>query len=97
MIPPLCGDGMAMALRSAELCGPLLTAYLRNHYSWDEVGKRHSRLWHREFNQRLRVGRWLETMLLSESTADIFLRVGAHVPAVANYLLQATRGASHET
>jgi flavin-dependent dehydrogenase len=23
LIPPLCGDGMAMALRSAELCAPL--------------------------------------------------------------------------
>ena len=95
MIPPLCGDGMAMALRSAEMCGPLLTGYLHNHYSWGEVGKHYSRLWHREFNQRLRVGRWLETMLLSAPTADFLLRIGAYLPVVANYLVQATRGASH--
>jgi flavin-dependent dehydrogenase len=29
MIPPLCGDGMAMALRSTALCAPLAHAYLR--------------------------------------------------------------------
>ncbi len=29
VIPPLCGDGMAMALRSVELCGPLADSYLR--------------------------------------------------------------------
>jgi flavin-dependent dehydrogenase len=29
MIPPLCGDGMAMALRGAELCAPLAHEFLR--------------------------------------------------------------------
>jgi flavin-dependent dehydrogenase len=94
MIPPLCGDGMAMALRSAELCAALLDGYLRNHYSWHQMGREYSRQWHKEFDQRLRVGRWLEAMLLSAPTADLLLRVGAILPSVANYLVRATRGAN---
>jgi flavin-dependent dehydrogenase len=95
MIPPLCGDGMAMALRSAELCGPLLSGYLHNRYSWREVGEQYSRVWHREFSRRLHIGRWLESMLLFAPTADLLARVGGAVPALANYLVQATRGANH--
>jgi flavin-dependent dehydrogenase len=95
MIAPLCGDGMAMALRSAELCAPLVAGYLRATLSWDELGRRYSRLWHSEFDQRLRLGRWLESMLLSPTTAALLFRAGAAFPALANYLVRATRGAPH--
>lgn len=95
MIPPLCGDGMAMALRSAELCAPVLAGYLCNAFSWREMGKQYSRLWHNEFNQRLCIGRMLETMLGAAPMADFLLRVGATIPSVAEYLVRATRGASN--
>ncbi len=93
MIPPLCGDGMAMALRSAHLCAPLLDAYLRAACSWSGLGESYRRLWHREFDRRLRIGRLLETLLLSPRTTDLLFSVGARIPALADYFVRATRGA----
>ena len=40
MITPLCGDGMAMAMRSAELCAPLADAFLRGQISQAEWAQR---------------------------------------------------------
>ena len=40
MIAPLVGDGMAMALRSAELCGPLVDSYLQGMLLLAGIGKR---------------------------------------------------------
>jgi flavin-dependent dehydrogenase len=92
MIAPLVGDGMAMALRSAELCAPLIDGYLQGALSWQEVGKRYTRLWHSEFNRRLAVARLLENMLQSPRRADLLFRLGATFPLLANYLVRATRG-----
>jgi menaquinone-9 beta-reductase len=95
MIPPLVGDGMAMALRSAELCGPLLDGYLRGDYIWHEFGRRYLRLWHREFDPRLRVARLLENILLAPRMANLLVGAGTRMPWLANYLVQATRGTNH--
>lgn len=93
MIPPLCGDGMAMALRSAELCAPLVNGYLRSACTWAELGSRYSALWQAEFGARLRTGRRLEALLLSPRASEWLLKVGKAFPALADYLLRATRGA----
>jgi flavin-dependent dehydrogenase len=92
MIAPLCGDGMAMALRSAEVCGALIDGYLRSAFSWHELGRRYNRLWHQEFDHRLRLGRLLEKILQRPLTADLLFRTGATLPFLANYLVRATRG-----
>lgn len=71
MIPPLCGDGMAMALRSAELCVPWVDGYLRGALAWKEVGARYRHRWHGEFDGRLRVGRVLEQLLLGAQSSTL--------------------------
>ncbi|MEZ4617621.1 MAG: FAD-dependent oxidoreductase [Caldilineaceae bacterium] len=92
MIAPLCGDGMAMALRSAELCVPLTDAYLRRHLAPAEWAECYTSAWHREFNRRLAVGRVLQTVLSAPRLAAILLRFGQWSPALATYLVGATRG-----
>ena len=65
MIPPLCGDGMAMALHSAALCAPLADAYLRGEidlHTWEE---RYTAEWHAAFDGRLKAGRSLQALLNS--------------------------------
>jgi flavin-dependent dehydrogenase len=92
MIPPLCGDGMAMALRSAELCAPLAHEFLQGHLSlaaWEASYRAH---WHAEFDQTLRVGRHLQALLALPGVADTLLAVGNLLPFLAAHLVKATRG-----
>ena len=65
MIPPLCGDGMAMALQSAALCIPYADAYLRNEIDLSAWQSGYAQAWHAAFDGRLRTGRALQAMLNS--------------------------------
>lgn len=93
MIPPLCGDGMAMALRSAELCAPLAHAFLQGTLSLDGWAAAYANAWHAEFDQRLRLGRFLQKLLNIPSLTELCVGAGHLMPALGRYLVQATRGA----
>lgn len=92
MIPPLCGDGMAMALRSAELCAPLADAFLRGALSLPSWAAHYRQQWHAEFNQRLRMGQLLQKVLSVPLLADWAIGAGRLVPGLGNYLVRVTRG-----
>jgi len=88
MIAPLCGDGQAMALESAVLLAELMArgdgADLPR--LWDD-------LWRSRFAARLRIGHWLQTLLLRPAAAEAAVRVFGAWPALAAPLLTRTRGA----
>src|SRR4029078_1029267 len=65
MLARLVGDGMAMALLSAEWCGPLVDGYLRALFSWQELGRRYQRRWHGEVDRRRRRRRLVEGGVVS--------------------------------
>jgi flavin-dependent dehydrogenase len=92
MIPPLCGDGMAMALRSAELCAPLAHAVLAGRLApaaWEQA---YTAAWHAEFDPRLRAGRRLQALLAAPLLGDALLAAGTLFPAAARRVVAATRG-----
>ncbi len=93
MLPPLCGDGMAMALRSAELCAPLADAFLHGEISLAAWAATYQKLWHAEFRQRVRTGRFLQRVLAQPLLADTLVRLGRAAPPLATYFVNATRGA----
>ncbi|MFN2203876.1 MAG: NAD(P)/FAD-dependent oxidoreductase [Caldilineaceae bacterium] len=94
MITPLCGDGMAMALRAAELCAPLVDSFLRRQVSQAQMARAYTRTWHREFDSRLRVGRMVQALLGRPALADVLVAAGRMAPPLARYFMQATRGTS---
>jgi flavin-dependent dehydrogenase len=92
MIPPLCGDGMAMALRSAELCAPLAHDFLRGHLSLAEWEKTYRTTWQREFDRPVRVGRYLQRILNLPGVSDGVIALGSLFPRLPKMLVKATRG-----
>lgn len=94
MIPPLCGDGMAMALRSAVLCYRSADAFLRGESSRAQWEATYCAAWHHEFAQRLFVGRQLQRALGVPLLNDALLLAGHVAPFAAQALLRATRGAA---
>lgn len=91
MIPPLCGDGMAMALHSAALCVPHAHAYLQGRIDLAGWRTGYTRDWHAAFSNRLRTGRALQA-ILNSPLADGALAAGRFLPPAADYLVRATRG-----
>jgi flavin-dependent dehydrogenase len=91
MIPPLCGDGMSMALRSAAMCAPLADSYLRGSLSQADWQHTYSREINLEFKRPLRWGsllQWLfETPALSRWLPD----AARLAPSIAQGLVHATR------
>nr|PZN34249.1 MAG: monooxygenase [Chloroflexota bacterium] len=92
MIPPLCGDGMAMALRAAELCAPLADALLGGRITLGAWEAAYRSAWRREFGPRLRAARVLQAALVRPPLAELCLRAGALVPPLARAVVHATRG-----
>jgi flavin-dependent dehydrogenase len=94
MIPPLAGDGMAMALRSAELCAPLADAFLQGKLSRERWAADYRRIWQAEFARRIRLGRHLQSLLTTPLVGEVLVALGRHLPGVGGYLVGATRGSS---
>ncbi len=95
MIAPFCGDGQAMALRSAQLLAELILAapiQLRDADS-RALARRWEKCWRREFGLRMRVGRLLQPLLVGGWTTDAALRFAALTPAIPSWIARATRGA----
>lgn len=92
MLPPLCGDGMAMALRSAQLCATFADTYLRGTTSLSMWQTLYEGAWQQEFGRRLWLGRQLQTLLQLPLVAECMLMTGALVPALADYFIRSTRG-----
>jgi len=91
MIAPLCGDGMGMALQTADLAAPLLDRFLRER---DASPFRHDyrAAWRDAFGQRMRLGRWAHAAAFRPRAAQALIRACRWMPPFARWLIRSTRG-----
>jgi menaquinone-9 beta-reductase len=94
MISPLCGDGMAMALRSTELAIPFALAFLNHQLSEIEFKQRYKLAWKREFALRLRLGSLMHQAFIQPLWADLGVGLCDRFPALGGWMIQATRGSA---
>ena len=94
VIAPFFGDGQAMALRSAVLLARLILQFPAQPAGDDflSLGRRWDRIWQREFALRMRLGRWLQPLLMRRATAEAAIRVVESFPSLGRVLVRATRG-----
>ncbi|REK71378.1 NAD(P)/FAD-dependent oxidoreductase [Paenibacillus paeoniae] len=90
-IPPLCGDGMSMALRSAELCSLYASRYLRGELSLGDWECEYREAIMREFSKPLRWGRLTESLLSSVILSRALPALARLAPKAARGMIQATR------
>ncbi|MUG69755.1 NAD(P)/FAD-dependent oxidoreductase [Paenibacillus validus] len=91
MLPPLCGDGMSMALRSARLCTPLADRYLRGEISLSRWEREYTQSIHREFKRPLRWGRRLQWLFDAPVLPRLLPGLAQLLPELASGLVRATR------
>jgi hypothetical protein len=92
MITPLCGDGMAMALRSAEIAIPFVSQFLEREISSTEFKQKYAIAWQREFQTRLQLGRIMHNCFVQPPLANIGISLCQWFPAIGNWIIGATRG-----
>ncbi|MEO1010048.1 MAG: NAD(P)/FAD-dependent oxidoreductase [Bacteroidota bacterium] len=94
LIHPLCGNGMAMAIHAAKLASEQIHAYLENpKHTRGQMETAYQKLWQKNFGQRLRMGRWLQRLLLNPRFSNLALRTITKSPYLVQNIIRQTHGA----
>ncbi|CAM4380957.1 NAD(P)/FAD-dependent oxidoreductase [Paenibacillus tarimensis] len=91
VIPPLCGDGMAMALRSSQLCAGMADQFLRGELSYENWHMAYTHAIRSEFLRPLSWGNMLHRLLKIPAAAWMFPHLANAVPGLSSRLVRATR------
>lgn len=94
MITPLCGNGMAIAIRSASIC----SATILEHYSSKQLNRQvlenaYTKRWKAQFQNRLWIGRNIQALFGGEQISEFAVGLAQYARPVANYLMKKTHGA----
>jgi len=92
MIAPLCGDGMAMALRTADLVSPLASDVLDGRRSATSFRSAYRSAWSNTFGRRMRLGRWIHAAAFRPGAARLLVQSCRVLPPLARWLIRTTRG-----
>jgi flavin-dependent dehydrogenase len=92
LIAPLAGDGIAMALQGGRLVGQLGSRYLSGRISAQALRQEYPDAWQRAFTARLRLGRWLQALMLRPHLLATGLGVFTALPELGSYFVRHTRG-----
>lgn len=91
MIPPLTGNGMSMALESAQLASTPLQSYSRGAISWTEAVSRYMRAWNSRFVARLRWANFTQRLVFHTASQRIFYAIARIVPRTPALFFARTR------
>lgn len=92
LITPLCGNGMAMAIRAGRMLALEVEQYFRQHHSRDQLEARYHRAWQQEFATRLTVGRTVQKLFGGEVLSELALGFFKRVPPILNLVIKGTHG-----
>ncbi len=92
MITPLCGNGMAMAIRSSHMLSKLIVRYFRDqNYQREQLEAEYQKLWEQQFAYRLMIGRKLQEAFHLPSAMDLLVSL-ARWPLVGRFIVRQTHG-----
>ncbi|GAB3888693.1 NAD(P)/FAD-dependent oxidoreductase [Spirosoma agri] len=93
LITPLCGNGMAMAIRGAKLASNLASSFLQGQLTRSELEQRYQRAWSEQFARRLWIGRTVQQLFGNAWVTETALRtLRMFTPALRGIMSQ-THGA----
>lgn len=92
MITPLCGNGMAMAIRSAKILSEEVIGYFDNHHSREKLEHNYSRRWRELFEKKLWTGRQIQRLFGSEVASNLAVLIAKRSRLLADFLVRQTHG-----
>lgn len=94
LIHPLCGNGMAMAIKSAQIFSELfLKAFQNNNFERSKLETAYTNQWQNEFGERLKTGRLIQKVLLNPLASKVGFSIARSVPSIVPKIIEKTHGA----
>lgn len=92
MISPLCGNGMAMAIHSAQIATELIHSFLEGKISRSEMEQAYIRQWNQLFQNRLFWGRHLQSFMGHRWVSELAVRSLQVFPFLIKPIIRQTHG-----
>ncbi|GAB2773936.1 NAD(P)/FAD-dependent oxidoreductase [Rhabdobacter roseus] len=92
LITPLCGNGMAMAIRAGSMAAHEITGYFNHHHNRAQLEEKYAQRWQNEFSTRLWVGRKIQRLFGSEALSEMALHFFGMVPPAMRLVIRRTHG-----
>ena len=92
MITPLCGNGMSIALHTAKIASELLSNFLEQKISREQMEAEYQKQWKKNFASRLRTGRVIQRFFGSKLLSNVFVQTFKTMPFLAKPLVKMTHG-----
>lgn len=92
MIAPVCGNGMAIAIRSGKMVADLVKEYCAGKMDRKMLERRHAQEWNHEFKTRLLFGRYVQRLFGNRRFSRLALNVALLSRPVATALIRRSHG-----
>ncbi len=93
LIHPLCGNGMAMAIHSAKIVSELVVKFYTSEIkSRNELENRYIQEWNFNFKDRIKMGRFLATLLQKQKLSAVLMRILIVFPFLLPIIIKKTHG-----
>lgn len=93
MIHPLCGNGMSMAIQSAQIASKLILNYLKGTQTTrHQLEKSYIRQWNKQFKWRLKAGHFIALLFRKDKIAAMMLQLLKKFPSLLPIIIKQTHG-----
>lgn len=93
LIHPLCGNGMAMAIRGAQIFSELFLDALKNsNFDRMKLEEQYTTQWKNEFEGRLKTGRFIQRVLMDPFASKVGFSMARIVPSIVPKIIEKTHG-----
>jgi flavin-dependent dehydrogenase len=92
LIAPLCGNGMAMAIKSGKIASEWIIPFINDKIDRLEMEQSFARSWQKEFATRLFVGRSIQSLFGASWLTTFTLFTLKHFPKIVHRLIHLTHG-----
>lgn len=93
IIHPLCGNGMAMAIKSAQIFSELFLKSFQNHnFNRAKLESDYIKKWKDEFESRLKTGRFIQQILMNPIALKLGFKLAKTIPSLVPMIIEKTHG-----
>lgn len=92
MIPPLCGNGMSMAMHGSKLAFENINQYFQMHQNRNLLETAYDQQWNQHFSMRIQTGKLVQRFFGNERLTGFFLNTMSQFPSISRKVIAATHG-----